>query len=79
MVIRKAENRHLDYNMWSGKPRYYKVLDEILLDEKEGIEKPEWKENLIEFAIDCGLNEQGQYGYKAWIIWLNEEGLLELK
>ena len=69
----------IDYSIRDGSVKRFVYKGRVLYDAFEGVERSHWKQLLASYAKRLGLHRPDGGMYPAWIMWLADAGLLELK
>ena len=67
----------IDYSVVDGRVRSFKLRGEKLFDEDDDIAVDGWKDRLVEFVKEQGLDKNYGRGLHAFVYRLIEDGLIE--
>lgn len=77
LVVLTAPASCIDYSMNTGEVRAFELRGEVLYDKKRGICVDGWKEKLVDWVKECELDKPNEFGLRAFVWWLHDEGLME--
>ena len=76
LILLDEPEAFIDYAM-SGRIRTFEIDGKTLFDEDEGIDEPGWKDCLVKYIKDHGLNIHDERGLHAFVYKLLEDGDLK--
>lgn len=67
---------NVDYSCVDGRVRSFTFNGKVIFDEDENIADDSWKNCLVSFVLDYGLNEDDGRGLHAFVYPMIEQGLV---
>jgi hypothetical protein len=72
LIIKTEPQTSIEYSMMTGKIYSFTYLGELLFDDKNGVERDNWKDVLIGLIEEYGVKD----GYlRGFVYWLRDSGL----
>lgn len=76
VIVMTDPSSDIEYSSASGRVRFFELRGEVLYDERKGIVADSWRDKLVAFVKEVGLDEDDGHGLHAFVYRLIDEGAI---